>query len=220
MAYTPPHRPPVTRRRIRLRADLARRTREGDREAFAELYRLTVGLVTAYISARMRDRDRDAIDDLVHDAYCDALANPNLIQTDIIGSLLRLASRAVTRHQWSRNRYLRAAYTVYEDRHATRDTGPLDIAQCAVPALPARVTFVHAMARLTAEQRRAIQLRLLDGYPRDAAAHAMGKSVAAVKSLEQRALRRLHTQLATGAAEVPAPVADRLTARAGTALAR
>jgi RNA polymerase sigma-70 factor (ECF subfamily) len=76
------------------------------------------------------------------------------------------------------------------------------------------------MARLTPDQRRAVQLRMLDGYPRDAAAHLMGKSVAAVRSLEQRALRRLHHQLAAPAAEVPAAMTHRLTARAGTALAR
>src|SRR6266536_6719019 len=128
MAYQPT-RPPVAHDRrsgnaTGLNADLARRTQAGDREAFGELYRLTVDLVTRYFAVRMRDRDRDAIDDLVQDAYCDALADPGLIQPDIVGSLLRLAARACTRHQWSRNRYLRAAYTVYEDRHATRDTGP------------------------------------------------------------------------------------------------
>src|SRR5204862_3367287 len=116
----------------------------------------------------------------------------------IAGSLQRLAARACTRHQWSSNRYLRAAYTVYEDRHPTRDTGPLGTTPST--SVPSRATFVHAMARLTAGQRRAIQLRLLDGYPRDAAALAMCKSVGAVKSLEQRPLRRLHTQLARPAA--------------------
>jgi DNA-directed RNA polymerase specialized sigma24 family protein len=108
MAYQP-NRPPVAHHRTRrvaagldagLDADLARRTRAGDREAFGELYRLTVDLVTRYIAVRMRDRDRDAIDDLVHDAYCDALADPGLIQPDIVGSLLRLAARACTRHRW------------------------------------------------------------------------------------------------------------------------
>jgi RNA polymerase sigma-70 factor, ECF subfamily len=183
MAHVP-DRQPVAHRRIRsvaagLDADLARRTRAGDREAFGELYRLTVDLVTRYIAVRMRDRD--------------PLADPGLIQPDIVGSLLRLAARACTRHRWSSNRYLRAAYTVYEDQPPARDTGPLRTTPSTTA--PARATFVHAMARLTADQRRAIQLRLLDGYPRDAAALAMGKSVAAVKSLEQRALRHLHTQL-------------------------
>jgi RNA polymerase sigma-70 factor (ECF subfamily) len=221
MAYES-HRPTATRRRLEpvgCDTDLADRTRAGDRDAFGELYRRTVDLVTRYIAVRMRDRDRDAIDDLVHDAYCDALADPTLIQADVVGSMLRLAARACTRHRWSNNRYVRAAYTVYEDHQTSRDHGRADLTQPALPAV--RVTFVHAMARLTPDQRRAIQLRMLDGYPRDAAAHAMGKSISAVRSLEQRALRRLQTQLAQPTAtEVPAQVGERLTAHTGAALAR
>ncbi|MFJ6949992.1 sigma factor-like helix-turn-helix DNA-binding protein, partial [Micromonospora aurantiaca (nom. illeg.)] len=57
--------------------------------------------------------------------------------------------------------------------------------------------FVHAMARLTPDQRRAIQLRYLDGYPRDAAARLMGRSVWAVGDLERRALRRMQITLTT-----------------------
>jgi RNA polymerase sigma-70 factor (ECF subfamily) len=221
----PPHQPTVNHRRPRrdtvgADADLAERTRAGDREAFAELYRLTVDLVTRYVAVRMRERDRDAIDDLVHDAYCDALADPALLQADVVGSMLRLAARACTRHRWSTNRYVRAAYTVYTDRHTAYD--PLDAARPTASATPVRVTFVHALARLTPDQRRAIQLQLIDGYPRDAAAKAMGKSIQAIGSLQSRALRQLRRQLAspTPAAEAPPPVADRLTAQAGAALAR
>uniref|UniRef100_UPI0013C32867 sigma-70 family RNA polymerase sigma factor n=1 Tax=Allorhizocola rhizosphaerae TaxID=1872709 RepID=UPI0013C32867 len=89
-------------------------------------------------------------------------------------------------------RYTRAAYTLHEHarRHATASTG------FAEPQRrPGRVTFVHAMARLTPDQRRAIQLRYLDGYPRDAAARLMGRSVEAVRCLERRAIRRMHTIL-------------------------
>jgi hypothetical protein len=68
------------------------------------------------------------------------------------------------------------------------------------------MTFVHALARLTPDQRRAIQLRHLDGYPRDAAARAMGRSVDAVRQLERTALRHLQHQF-TPAAEVPTRVA-------------
>ena len=159
-----PHRPTVTTRHRRFDpidcdADLVDRTRNGDREAFGEIYRLTVDLVTRYIAVRMRDRDRDAIGDLVHDAYCDALADPTLIQSDVVGSMLRLAARACTRHRWSTNRYVRAAYTVHEDRQSRRDPSPCDVTQSAVVI---RFTFVHAMARLTPGQRLAIQLRMLD----------------------------------------------------------
>jgi len=51
------------------------------------------------------------------------------------------------------------------------------------------------MARLTPDQRRAIQLRYLDGYPRDAAARLMNRSIEAVRCLERRAIRRMHAIL-------------------------
>jgi hypothetical protein len=63
-------------------------------------YRRTADTVTRYITARMHERDRDVVDDLVQDAYCDALADATLIGPDLLGSMLRLAARACTRHAW------------------------------------------------------------------------------------------------------------------------
>jgi DNA-directed RNA polymerase specialized sigma24 family protein len=80
-----------------------------DQDQFGK-YRQHLPALTRYVAARLRGRDRDAVDDCVHDAFCDALADPSLIGTDALGSLLRLAARAVTRHDWSRRRYVRAAY--------------------------------------------------------------------------------------------------------------
>lgn len=188
---TPLQRPTVTGHRRRttiVDADLVDRARTGDRAAFAVLYEVTLDAVTRYVAARMRDRDRDAVGDLVHDAYCFALAEPSLIGDDAMGSLLRLASRAVTRHRWSHRRYLRAALTAGDDQYSE-------------PAAPTpaesvtRMTFVHALARLTPDQRRVVQLRHLDGYPRDVAARAMGRSENAVRHLERAALRRLQHQV-------------------------
>lgn len=210
------HRPTVTncpRRSTTFDAGLVDRTRSGDRAAFAQLYEVTLDTVTRYVAVRMRDRDRDAIGDLVHDAYCFALAEPTLIGEDPIGSMLRLAARAVTRHHWSNRRYVRAAYTVGEDQQ-TAPKDPFTPAQPTVSEAVTRMTFVHALARLTPDQRQAIQLRHIDGYPRDAAAKAMGRTVNAVRHLERAALRRLQHQF-TPAAEVPAPVAERPTTRAG-----
>jgi DNA-directed RNA polymerase specialized sigma24 family protein len=84
--------------------ELVHRTQAGDREAFAELYALTVDRVTRYVVVRLCDRDRDAVEGVVQDAFCDALADPSLIEPDALGSILRLAARACTRHQWSRRR--------------------------------------------------------------------------------------------------------------------
>jgi len=201
--------------------ELVHRTQAGDREAFAELYALTVDRVTRYVAVRLRDRDRDAVEDVVQDAFCDALADPSLIEPDALGSLLRLAARACTRHQWSRRRYVRAALTLGEDQQTDRDHGPHTAGHAPVPATPPRITFAHALAGLTPDQRRAVHLRLLDGYPRDTAARLMGRSVVAVRALEQRALRRLQVHLAAPnvvAEDVPGRFADRFAAAPANAV--
>ena len=174
--------------------DLLARLHRGDRTAFGELYRQTAAALTRYVAARLRDRDRDAVDDLVQEAFCTALTEPHLLGEDLLGSMLRLAARAVTAHRWSQRRYLRAAYAVYEDR--TGDPQPTAVTLTVLR----RPGFTHALARLTPQQRRVVQLRYLDGYPRDHTAAAMGRTVAAVRWLERTALRRLHTECSTGTA--------------------
>lgn len=174
--------------------DLLARLHDGDRAAFGELYEQSAAVLTRYVAARLRERDRDAVDDLVQEAYCTALAEPHLLGEDLLGSMLRLAARAVTRYGWSQRRYLRAAYTVYEDR--TADALPTAVTL----AVLRRPGFSHALARLTPPQRQVVQLRYLDGYPREYAAAAMGRSVEAVRCLERVALRRLHAECSLGIA--------------------
>jgi RNA polymerase sigma factor (sigma-70 family) len=182
------------RRPAETNPDLLARLHDGDRAAYGQLFLLTAAELTRYVAARLRDRDRDAVDDLVQEAYCTALASPDLLGEDLLGSMLRLATRAVTRHGWSQRRHLRAAYTVYEDR--TADAQPTAVTL----AVLRRPGFTHALARLTPLQRQVVQLRYIDGYPRDHTATAMGRSVAAVRWLERAALRRLHTECSPGVA--------------------
>ncbi len=192
--FTPPSplRTPSTRRR---QPDVAPhilalldRAQHGDRDAFAGLYTAFREPVTRYVSVRMRDRDRDAIPDLVQEAFTGALAELSTALLDVRGWFIIQAAKACNRHDWSRRRYLRAAYAMRE--HGNPDTTPAVGDQTARPG---RITFVHAMARLTPDQRHAIQLRYLDGYPRDAAARLMGRSTEAVRCLERRAIRRMRT---------------------------
>jgi RNA polymerase sigma-70 factor (ECF subfamily) len=91
----------------------------------------------------------------VQEAFCTALADPRLLGEDLLGSMLRLAARAVTAHHWTQRRYLRGAYTVYEDR--TSEPAPV-----TSPVVLRRPGFTHALARLTPLQRRVVQLRYLD----------------------------------------------------------
>ncbi|MDG4751321.1 sigma-70 family RNA polymerase sigma factor [Micromonospora sp. WMMD718] len=188
---------PATRRRPEVAPHilaLLHQAQQGDRDAFAALYLTYREPVTRYVAVRLRGRDRDLIADLVQETFTNALADLGSALADVRGWLIWQAAKACNQHDWSRRRYLRAAYAVRED--ADRSPAAQVTAEPA-PTRLGRLPFVHAMARLTPDQRRAIQLRYLDGYPRDAAARLMGRSVWAVGDLERRALRRMQITLTT-----------------------
>jgi RNA polymerase sigma-70 factor, ECF subfamily len=168
------------------------RAQHGDRDAFAELYLTFREPVTRYVGARLRGRDRDAVPDLVQETFTGALADLSAALLDVRGWLIWHAAKACNQHDWSRRRYVRAAYAV-------RDHSPAAPAAEGPPARLGRITFAHTMARLTTAQRLVIQLRYLDGYPRDAAAREVGRSTEAVRGLERRALHHLQAALATPA---------------------
>ena len=189
-AAAPPRRHPDVTPHI---LALLERAQHGDRDAFADLYTTFREPVTRYVCVRMRDRDPDAIPDLVQETFAGALANLSTALLDVRGWFIIHAARACNQHDWSHRRYVRAAYAIHDNN--SPDTAPAFGGD--QPARPGRITFVHAMARLTADQRHAIQLRYLDGYPRDTAARLMERSAEAVRCLERRAIRRMQTALAS-----------------------
>lgn len=181
----------TTRRRRRVTADrtaLLGRLHAGDTDAFDRLYREQVAALTGYVAARLGGRDRDGVDDCVHDAFCAALADPTLIDADVRGSLRRLAARAIARQDRSRRRCAHAAYTVYEDTGST--TGS------ATASTTARRRIGDALAGLSADQRRVLHLRYLDGHSHVRVAAMMRRTVDAVRDLERQAVARLSTDLA------------------------
>jgi DNA-directed RNA polymerase specialized sigma24 family protein len=123
----------------------------------------------------------------VHNAFTDALAELADAHNDVTGWLLQLAARACTRHSWATRRYRRAAHEVHEN------PGPPPM---LIPAgMSARLVLVLGLARLTSNQRQALQLRYLDGYPRELIARLMDRSNGAVGHLEREGLRHLRTAL-------------------------
>ena len=71
-----------------------------------------------------------------------------------------------------------------------------------------RQTLEPALARLTAEQRQAVQLRFLDGLSVAESARMMGRSEEAVKKLQARALANLRRSLTeTARQQAPARLA-------------
>jgi RNA polymerase sigma-70 factor (ECF subfamily) len=193
---TPRHHPAVPSHRRRPDVSpqvlaLLDRAQHGDRDAFAQLYLTFREPVTRYVAVRLRGRDRDAIPDLVQETFTGALADLNTALLDVRGWFIWHAAKACNQHDWSRRRYVRAAYAVCDDEPA-----PAAPAALGAPARLGRITFTHTMASLTAAQRHAIQLRYLDGYPRDAAARLMDRSTEAVRDLERCGLRHLQAALA------------------------
>jgi len=174
-------------------ADLLHRAQHGDRLAFEHLYRRYVGNVQRYVIVRMRDWDRDAIPDLVQDTFCIALAELHAADPDVLGWLIGLAAKACTRHQWALRRYLRAAWTIGEvaKRTATHQVPASGNPAGACGSGP----FAHALARLAPAERRAIQLRYLDGLARSMTAQLMGTTAHTVRTLERRALHQLRLSL-------------------------
>jgi RNA polymerase sigma-70 factor (ECF subfamily) len=167
----------------------------GDAEAFAALYSQHYAALSRYAVARLRDHHKDAAPDLIHDAFCDALENISQAPDDVTTWLFQLTAKACTRYHWSHRRYMRAALTVGE---ATSRV-PADQPNTQVPSRLNRISFVHALARLSPNQRRVMQLRYLDGYPRDHAATLMGYTKDSLRHLEYRALGSLRGLLAATA---------------------
>ncbi|SCL25842.1 RNA polymerase sigma-70 factor, ECF subfamily [Micromonospora rhizosphaerae] len=187
-------RRPTRRRRETSSAtlDLLRRAQNGDRDAFARLYAEHLDLITRYVAVRLRDRD--AIPDAVHEAFADALTELASAPHDVTGWILRLAARASTRHGWAARRYLRAAHEIHHRAAIAPASAPRTL------TVGRRMAFVAGIARLTNNQRTAIRLRYLDGYPRDLAAAVMGCSSQTIRDLERRGLRRLNAALTRSSA--------------------
>jgi RNA polymerase sigma factor (sigma-70 family) len=183
---------------------LLHRAQSGDGEAFAELYRSHVDRVTKYVAACLRDRSRDAVPDIVQDAFCEAFADLPAAHHDVTGWFLAHAAKARRRHEWSVRRYTRATITTEQELQRTGSAAGAD-----EPRPPTgRTVLVQALARLAADQRRAVQLRFLDGLPRDDQAHELNRSPEAARALETRAIRNLRTYLARTAMDATAAPTD------------
>ena len=63
--------------------DLVLAAREGEQEAFSELYRLTYNAV--YQSIRALVKDEDAVQDLVHDSYIKGFQNLDKLDDPFTG---------------------------------------------------------------------------------------------------------------------------------------
>jgi RNA polymerase sigma-70 factor (ECF subfamily) len=159
-----------------------------DREEFAALYQGYFGQIYRYCYARLGSQER--AEDAAHQVFIRALE---------AFDRYRETGRA---REW----LFVIAHNVVANEAARRTAAPLDLAneipdpgdspERSVFAAVDRQALREAIARLPADQRRAIELRVAGLTGREVAAE-MGRSVDAVKMLQGRAISRLRAELGT-----------------------
>ena len=181
-------------------AVLVAQAQQGDQMAFATLYEQYRPLVYRFLRRRLDGSD-ETVEDLTEDVF-----------VKLYEKLDRYVERGLPFTAWlyriAHNRLVDYVRTL--PRHAAQ---PLDVV-ADIPehqtgseyrSVLDRETLEPALARLTAEQRKAVELRFLQGMSVAETAAAMGRSEEAVKKLQARALANLRRSL-TETARQKAPV--------------
>lgn len=181
-------------------AELVVLAQQGDQTAFASLYEQYSPLVHRFLRRRLDGGD-EVVEDLTEDVF-----------VKLYEKLDRYVERGLPFTAW----LYRIAHNQLVDyvRTLPRHTAQsLDVV-ADVPehqtgseyrSVLDRETLEPALARLTAEQRKAVELRFLQGMSVAETAAAMGRSEEAVKKLQARALANLRRSL-TETARQTAPV--------------
>lgn len=175
-------------------ARLVARIRTGDREALGELYRETRPAVTRYLTKRM-EVCRDDVEDVVQETYLRAPEMADTFQsaTTEVGAWIcgRVAHWTMADH-FRKQRFA---------QHSAKDAA-IDAARRAPfvsaherESRPLSSRMVTALARLTPAQRRAVQLRYLDGHSNETAAEVAESTPQALAQNALAARKRLRTEL-------------------------
>jgi RNA polymerase sigma-70 factor (ECF subfamily) len=181
-------------------AELVALAQQGDSAAFAELYETYSPQIFRFLRRRMEGSD-EIVEDLTEDVF-----------VKLYEKLDRYVDRGVPFTAW----LYRMAYNCMIDyvrklpRHPEQSLDAVvDVPEHGASAeygqILDRQAIEPALARLTPEQRRTVELRFLSGLNVAETAAAMGRSEDAVKKLQARALvnlRRGLTASTTGSRRV------------------
>ena len=183
-------------------AELVAQAQQGDQMAFASLYEQYSPLVYRFLRRRL-DGSEQVVEDLTEDVF-----------VKVYEKLDRYVERGLPFTAW----LYRIAHNHLVDYLRTLprlSTHSLDaVAQMPEPQTSSDYTRVldrqslePALARLTPEQRQAVELRFMQGLSVAETAATMGRSDEAVKKLQARALANLRRHLS------PVPAAPARVAR-------
>ncbi len=169
--------------------ELIARARQGDRDAFADLYQRHLPMMYAYIRARVFD-EVDA-EDLTEQVFLRAYQSLSRYRPrgwPYSAFLYRIARNLVIDHVRRAGRTVSA-----EQAHEQPDPSPS--ADDALILQEDRWRLKQALDRLPADYQEVIRLRLLLSLPTATAAAWLGRSEGAVRVLLHRAVRALRREL-------------------------
>ncbi|MGW4561559.1 RNA polymerase sigma factor [Streptomyces sp. NPDC004561] len=171
---------------------LITRAQQGDREAFAELYRMHHGVIATLVRQRLRSNSALA-EDLTADVFMKAWAKISTFTwngTSIRAWLCTIARNAVTDHfKTATTRHLTfvGQITQVGDAWAPLVGNPEDTVLSSLEL----DDLHHALSEITPRQQVVIRLRFLGEMSVRETARTMGTTDAAVKTLQWRALDSL-----------------------------
>jgi len=171
--------------------ELIARARQGDREAFADLYQRYLPMMYAYIRARVLD-EHDA-EDLTEQVFLRAFQTLNRYRGrgwPYSAFLYRVARNLVVDH-------FRRARPTLPAEAAEVHPDPAPSADEVLIQREEHHSLQQALARLPADYQEVIRLRLLLSMPTATAAKWLGRSEGAVRVLLFRAMQALRRELGT-----------------------
>lgn len=169
--------------------ELIARARQGDREAFADLYQRYLPMIYAYVRARVFD-DRDA-EDLTEQVFLRAFQTLSRYRGrgwPYSAFLYRVARNLVVDH-------FRRPRSVLSAEAAEEYPDPAPSADEALIQSEERGRLQQALSRLPADYQEVIRLRLLLSMPTATAAAWLERSEGAVRVLLFRAVQALRREL-------------------------
>jgi RNA polymerase sigma-70 factor (ECF subfamily) len=184
-------------------AELVVMAQQGDQTAFGSLYEQYAPLVYRFLRRRL-DGDDEIVQDLTEDVF-----------VKVYEKLDRYVERGLPFTAWlyriAHNHLVDYLRTLPRMSATTLDA-VAEVPERAASAAFSRVldqqSLEPALARLTPEQRQAVELRFIEGMSVAETGDAMGRSDEAVKKLQARALANLRRYLAPpAAAPSRAPIA-------------
>ncbi len=167
-------------------AQLIRAARNGDRRAFAVLYKTHVQRVYRYVILRVKDPALS--EDITSDVFVRAIETIDRYEKrgiPFLGWLYHIAHGRIVDH--------------YRRRSRRPEPQSLDEVTLLADSNPEHTAFqnirqeqlLERVKTLTADQQQVVMLRFLQGYNLNETAKLMGKTIGAIKALQLRALRSL-----------------------------